>query len=294
MTELAHLFDQISSLLERLEQVLPARAPAIDWASAKAFRWRHQGGHGQLEPVSDISSIRLADLLCIDRAKQQLVANTRQFLAGLPANNVLLWGPKGTGQSSLIKGLLNEYAGDGLKLIEVERQHLQDLPDIAAVLRGRSERCIVFCDDLSFEAGDPSYKTLKVILDGSIANTPDNVLVYATSNRRHLLPEFHGENSETRNLGGEIHHGEGIEEKLSLSERFGLWIALHPFTQDEYLSIVRHWLRRFDIMSPEENYRAAALQWALLHGSRSGRSAWQFARDWAGKTLLQKRKSTAG
>jgi hypothetical protein len=287
MSELARLFDQLTSLLERLEQTLPAPAPVVDWAQTRAFRWRHKGERGALEAVPEISDIRLKDLLCIDRAKQQIDANTRQFLAGVPANNVLLWGPKGTGKSSLIKGLLNEYADRGLKLIEVERQHLQDLPDIAALLRGRPERCIVYCDDLSFEAGDPSYKTLKVILDGSIANTPDNVLVYATSNRRHLLPEFHDENNETRNLGGEIHHGEGIEEKLSLSERFGLWIALHPFTQDEYLNIVKHWLRRFEIDAAEESYRGAALQWALLHGSRSGRSAWQFARDWAGKTLLK-------
>jgi hypothetical protein len=282
------LLKRFESLLARAESLLPTTATEPDW-QARAYRWRRQGHRAWLQPVRLISSLRLDDLLCIDDQKRTVDANTRQFLAGLPANNVLLWGPRGTGKSSLVKALLNQHADDGLRLIEIEREHLTDLPDIVDLIAARPERYLLFCDDLSFEANDPSYKALKVVLDGSVHATPENVLVYATSNRRHLLPEQLSENQAARNIDGEIHHGEAVEEKISLSERFGLWVALHPFSQDEYLAIVARWLNKLGVAGePGEDARRAALQWALLHGSRSGRSAWQFAKDWAGKVQMKR------
>lgn len=283
------LLKRFESLLTRVEALLPTATASPDW-SAHAYRWRRQGHRAWLQPVRLVSALRLDDLLCIDHQKQIVDANTRQFLAGLPANNALLWGPRGTGKSSLVKAVLNQYAGDGLRLIEIEREHLTDLPDVVDLIAARPERYLLFCDDLSFEANDPSYKALKVVLDGSVHATPENVLVYATSNRRHLLPEQLSDNQSARNINGEIHHGEAVEEKISLSERFGLWVALHPFSQDEYLAIVASWLNKLGITGePDEDTQRAALQWALLHGSRSGRSAWQFAKDWAGKTRLRER-----
>ena len=284
------LLKRFASLLARAEALLPAAFSEPDW-SAHAYRWRRQGQRAWLQPVRLVAALRLDDLLCIDDQKRVVDANTRQFLAGLPANNVLLWGPRGTGKSSLVKALLNQHAGDGLRLIEIDREHLADLPDVVDLIAARPERYLLFCDDLSFEANDPSYKALKVVLDGSVHATPDNVLVYATSNRRHLLPEQLSDNQSARNIDGEIHHGEAVEEKISLSERFGLWVALHPFSQDEYLAIVASWLNKLGIAGePDEETRRAALRWALLHGSRSGRSAWQFSKDWAGQTQLRKRK----
>lgn len=289
MSELDKLLPRLEALLDRLEPWLPNPPLPPDWERTIAFRWRRQGLQGHLHAVIQTSPVRLADLHCIDLQKQQIVRNTRQFLAGLPANNVLLWGPRGTGKSTLIKALLNEYADQGLRIIEVERQHLVDLPDIVTLLRHRKERFIVFCDDLSFEANDDSYKALKVVLDGSIANTPDNILVYATSNRRHLLPEKLSDNQEYQHVEGEIHPGETTEERLSLSERFGLWLAFHPFNQDAYLSIVFYWLKQFHVGAVDAAaVREEALRWALLHGTRSGRSAWQFARDYAGALGLTK------
>lgn len=290
MTDPQRFFARAEALLDRLERLLPVEPQAPDWAAATAFRWRNRSGRGEVLAVAYPSKVRLADLQCIDRPKQAMDQNTRQFLAGLPANNALLWGPRGTGKSSLIKALLNEYADQGLRLIEVEKEHLVDLPEIVEHLYDRPEHFIVFCDDLSFEANEPGYKALKVVLDGSINSTPDNVLIYATSNRRHLLPEYRDENLDARNVEGEIHFGDVIEEKVSLSERFGLWLAFHPFSQEGYLSIVDYWLERLGVAEREgDEVRRAALQWALLHGSRSGRSAWQFARDWAGRIRLQQR-----
>ena len=207
----------------------------------------------------------------------------------MPANNALLWGPRGTGKSSLIKAILNEYSDQGLRLIEVEKRHLEELPDIAEELYDRPEKFIIFCDDLSFEADDASYKSLKVVLDGSINSTPENILVYASSNRRHLLPEYEKDNTDAQLIDTEIHYSEAVEEKISLSERFGLWLAFHPFNQDAYLSIVDHWLQELNVeIADQKNMQKEALKWALLHGSRSGRSAWQFARDFAGKQQLGK------
>lgn len=281
-------FARADALLQRLERLLPAAEAEADLGRGTAYRWRRRGAAGFLQPIRHRASVRLEDLQCIDRQKALIDRNTRQFLAGLPANNVLLWGPRGTGKSSLIKALLNAHAGAGLRLIEVDKHELTDLPEIVDRIDGRPERYVVFCDDLSFEENDASYKSLKVALDGSLSATPDNLLIYATSNRRHLLPERLRDNLEARTIDGEIHHGEAVEERVSLSERFGLWLAFHPFSQDQYLSIVAHWLAQLGvaIQSPEV-LRQAALQWALLHGSRSGRSAWQFARDWAGRSALE-------
>lgn len=288
--------EQILARLDRLigglEQLLPSRAEP-DWSAALAFRWRRRvsalGSRGELQPVPRIGSIRLADLHNIDEQKRLIERNTRQFVQGLPANNVLLTGSRGTGKSSLIKACLNAFARKGLRLIEVDKADLVDLPDIVDWVAARPERFIVFCDDLSFDEGEPGYKALKVVLDGSIASSADNVLIYATSNRRHLMPEYMSENLLAKHQeDGEIHPGETVEEKISLSERFGLWVAFYPFRQDEYLAVVAHWLESLGCSAGEiEAARADALRFALERGSRSGRVAWQFARDWAGQARLR-------
>ncbi len=284
MTDWGDFLARAERLVERVEHLLPGAAEPPDWAAAVAFRWRRSGARAHLQPVARPHAIRLDDLHDIDAQKALVEQNTRQFLAGRPANNVLLTGARGTGKSSLVKGLLNAHARRGLRLIEVDKDDLMDLPDIIELVQGRSERFILFCDDLSFEASEPGYKALKSVLDGSVAALPDNVLIYATSNRRHLMPEYHDENLQTRHVDGEIHPGEAIEEKISLSERFGLWISFYPFSQDEYLEIVAHWLRAFGLRGRmSEATRQQALQWALTRGSRSGRVAWQFARDHAGR-----------
>lgn len=283
-SELLQLLRSGLALAERLERVLPPVTIEPEWERYIAYRWRRRQGPGWLEGVKHPHTLRLADLLCIDRQKSTILRNTRQFVDGLPANNVLLWGSRGTGKSSLIKALLNEYAEKGLRLIEVDKHDLLDLPDIVDLIWGRPERFMLFCDDLSFEAEDPSYKALKALLDGSISAAPDNLLIYATSNRRHLLPEYFDENLEARNIGGEIHHGEAVEEKISLSDRFGLWLSFYPFRQEEFLAIVHYWLRQLGVRDMDApTVDRAALQWALARGSRSGRTAFQFARDWAGR-----------
>jgi predicted AAA+ superfamily ATPase len=285
------LLIRAEQLIGRLEQLLSRPAPQPDWDAAIAFRWRRGAGGGCLEAIRHPHRIRLADLHNIEEQKTEIARNTRQFLARLPANNVLLWGSRGTGKSSLIKALLTEYAGQGLRVIEIEPRHLADLPDIVDLVYGRPERYILFCDDLSFEADDSSYKALKAVLDGSLAGAADNVLVYATSNRRHLLPEYMGENEQARLRGGEIHHGEAVEEKISLSERFGLWLSFYPFSQEHYLDICFSWLQELQVpLEDRETVRQEALRYALARGSRSGRVAWQFARDWAGRTGLENTK----
>lgn len=286
MSDLEHLIARAEQLLLRLEQVLPAPAATPDW-SAHAWRWRRHGGRGQLHAIPRPHRIHLADLRDIAPQKQVLVRNTRQFLRGLPANNALLTGARGTGKSSLVKSLLTEFAEAGLRMVEVDKADLTDLPEMTELLSGRPEKFVIFCDDLSFDADDPGYKALKVALDGSLATAADNMLIYATSNRRHLMPEFMQENLETQYVGDEIRPGETIEEKISLSERFGLWLSFYPFDQDAYLDIVRHWLRHFGIMRMTPPLRQAALQFALQRGARSGRVAMQFARDWAGQQALK-------
>lgn len=272
-------------LLERLEAVLPQPPVAPDWSASIAFRYRRRGARAALEPVRHVSPIRLADLREVDAQKERLVRNTAQFVAGRSANNALLTGARGTGKSSLIKACLNEFAPQGLRLIEVDKVDLVDLPDLVDLVAGRPEKFIVYCDDLSFDEGEPGYKALKSILDGSVAAATANVLIYATSNRRHLLPEYMKENlTYTHTEDGEVHPGEVVEEKISLSERFGLWISFYPFSQEEYLAIVAQWLRHFGL---DDEVIAAARQeslvWALERGSRSGRVAYQFARDYAGR-----------
>ena len=289
--QLERLVRLAEAALARLDAALPPAPPATDWAGAVAFRWRRRDGRAWLQAVPRPHPIRLADLEHIDDQKARIVANTRQFVAGRPANNVLLTGSRGSGKSSLVKAVLNEFSGRGLRLIEVDKDDLVDLPDIIEPLQGRRERFIVFCDDLSFEAGETAYKALKSALDGSVAAPPDNVLIYATSNRRHLMPETFAENLETHRVDDEIHPGETTEEKVSLSERFGLWISFYPFSQDDYLGIVRHWLRHFGVAEAAvAACERDALNWALQRGSRSGRVAWQFARDRAGHAKAARKK----
>jgi predicted AAA+ superfamily ATPase len=275
------ILTRASTLIGRIEELLPRPVAPPSW-DATAFRWRKDGQRGRLEAIGHPHRLALEDLLCIDAQRAEIERNTRQFLAGRSANNVLLWGSRGTGKSSLIKALLNAYQDQGLRLIEVDKDDLLDLPDILDIIRDRPERFIVYCDDLSFEASESGYKALKAVLDGSVSAALDNLLIYATSNRRHLLPEYQSENQATRLVDGEIHHGEGVEEKISLSDRFGIWLSFYPFTQDQYLTVVRHWLQRLGADHSPEAERVA-LQWALRRGSRSGRTAWQFARDWAGR-----------
>ncbi|MES2717506.1 MAG: ATP-binding protein [Pseudomonadota bacterium] len=284
-TSLDALISRADLLLKRLERILPHALSAPDWGASIAFRYRKRGASGLLQPVRQVAAIGLADLKEVDGQKERLVRNTAQFVAGAPANNVLLTGARGTGKSSLIKACLNEFAPRGLRLIEVDKADLVDLPDLVDLVAERPERFIVFCDDLSFDEGEPGYKALKSILDGSIAAASDNVLIYATSNRRHLLPEYMKENlSYQHTEDGEVHPGEVVEEKISLSERFGLWISFYPFSQPEYLAIVAQWLRHFGVTEAAIGQaRQPSLVWALERGSRSGRVAYQFARDWAGR-----------
>jgi predicted AAA+ superfamily ATPase len=284
-TALQHLIDRAEALLARIEAVVPHPLAAPDWNASIAFRYRKRGGSGLIEPVRHVASIRLGSLVEVGLQKERLLRNTEQFVAGHGANNVLLTGARGTGKSSLIKACLNEFAGRGLRLIEVDKTDLVDLPDIVDLVAERPERFIVFCDDLSFDEGEPGYKALKSILDGSISEASDNVLIYATSNRRHLLPEYMKENLTYRHTeDGEVHPGEVIEEKISLSERFGLWVSFYPFSQDEYLTIVAEWLRSFKVDAEAiAAARQEALVWALERGSRSGRVAFQFAKDYAGR-----------
>jgi len=280
------LIARAEALVARLEGVLPHPLTAPDWNASTAFRYRTRGGTGgRLEPVRHVAAIRLGSLVEVDAQKERIVRNTEQFIAGKAANNVLLTGARGTGKSSLIKACLNEFASRGLRLIEVDKSDMIDLPDIVDLVADRAERFVIFCDDLSFDEGEPGYKALKSILDGSVAESTDNVLIYATSNRRHLLPEYMKENLSYRHTDdGEVHPGEVIEEKISLSERFGLWVSFYPFSQDEYLAIVAEWLRGFGVGAEQvAAARQESLVWALERGSRSGRVAYQFARDYAGR-----------
>ena len=284
------LMDRAVALIERIEAVLPQPLSAPDWTASVAWRYRKRSsGHGTLEPVRHVATMALDDLQEIDGQKEKIQRNTLQFVQGKPANNVLLTGARGTGKSSLIKACLNEYSAQGLRLIEVDKADLVDLPDIIDVVAARPEKFMVFCDDLSFEDGEPGYKALKSILDGSVAAASPNVLIYATSNRRHLLPEYMKENlTYTHTDDGEVHPGEVVEEKISLSERFGLWVSFYPFSQDEYLAIAGQWLRSFGATDAAvEQARPEALVWALERGSRSGRVAYQFARDYAGRRGAQ-------
>ena len=275
------LVKRLHGILDRVETLLPRPPRALDWERFTAFRWAPATG---MAGVAHPHRVHLDDLLCMDRQKAEVVRNTAQFVAGRPANNVLLWGSRGTGKSSLVKAVFHAFEADGLRLIEIDKEDLVHLPQLLERLYERPERFLLYCDDLSFERNDASYKALKAVLEGTIAAPPDNVLIYATSNRRHLIPEYMVENLEAKPVGREIHQGESVEEKVSLSERFGLWLSFYPFTQDDYLAIVDHWLDRMGVSGiADEKTRAAAVRWATQRGSRSGRVARQFALDWAGR-----------
>ncbi len=292
MSDIDNLVQHADALLGRIEKLLPPAPVPTDWSASIAFRWRKRDGRGVIEAVRHVHQISLADLRGIDGQKKIVEQNTRQFVAGYPANNVLLTGARGTGKSSLIKALLNKYAPRGLRVIEVDKQDLIDLPEIVDHIDTRAERFVLFCDDLSFDADEPGYKALKVVLDGSVAAASENCLIYATSNRRHLMPEYMSENLAAKRVDDEIHPGETVEEKISLSERFGVWASFYPFDQDQYLDIVAQWLSHFRVTGASTDaVRQAALQWALQRGSRSGRVAWQFARDWSGRLKAEAAKT---
>lgn len=284
--KVAKFLKKAYSVLNRLDLVLPAEPGKTDW-SALAYRWQSVGRKGVLESLPNPHTFPLERLAAVDMQIRRLQRNTEQFLAGRPANNVLMSGSRGTGKSSLVKALLHEYAAQGLRLIEVDKSDLVSLPALLPLLEKRPEKFIVFCDDLSFEAGDETYKALKTTLDGGLSQRCENVLVYATSNRRHLMPEYMDENSGTTGIRGEIHQKEAVEEKISLSDRFGLWLSFYPFDQNDYLQAVQNWLADFGV-EYDETAQKAALQWAQMRGSRSGRSAWQFACDWAGRLPEQR------
>lgn len=288
----ADLNVQLKRVLASLELLLPRPVAKIDWNTCQAANWRRHSFAGCLEPLEVVETIRLDDLLGIDEQKRMVEENTRQFLAGFPANNILLWGTRGTGKSSLVRALLHRYAPDGLRVVQVDKGDLVHLPDIVDQIKYKPYKFIVFSDDLSFDEGESSYKMLKSALDGAVYAPPENVLIYVTSNRRHLLPEYESDNRGAMLVQGEIHHGEGVEEKISLSGRFGIWVAFHPFSQDQYLEVVRQWMEKLcsrnDTSLPwTDEARKEAILWSQKKGDRSGRIAYQFASHWVGKTLLQ-------
>jgi uncharacterized protein len=288
------LRDQLKRVLTSVEMLLPRPLPPIDWSVCHAANWRRHSFSGCLEPVHEIENLRIEDLLGIDKQKGVVEENTCQFLAGLPANNVLLWGTRGTGKSSLVRAILNRYASHGLRVIQVDKDDLVHLPDIVDAIKTEPYKFIIFSDDASFEVGESSYKMLKSALDGSVYAPPDNVLIYVTSNRRHLLPEYESDNRGAMLVNGEIHHGEAVEEKISLSGRFGLWVAFHPFSQEQYLEVVAQWVARLcdknsADLAWDKKGQEEAVFWSQKKGDRSGRIAYQFASDWVGRKLLAQR-----
>jgi len=292
--ELRAFLQRADALLSRLEPLLPAPREAVDWNSSLAARWHREGQGGYLQPLKVELSLSLDDLIGIDRQRDLLAANTRQFVSGMPANHVLLWGARGTGKSSLIRALLARYAADGLRLIEIERDHLADLPKVVEHLAGQPQSFVLFCDDLSFEAGEGDYRVLKSVLDGTLERAPDNVLLYATSNRRHLVPERESDNQNWQMVDGELHPNEAVEDKIALSDRFGLWLSFYPFSQEHYLDVVRHWIGSIAGASGlawewDDTLEKDAIRWATSRGNRNGRCAYQYARQWVGNRLLQRR-----
>ncbi|WP_175653656.1 ATP-binding protein [Pseudomonas sp. Marseille-P9899] len=292
---LTAFLERAESVLARLEPLLPALRPEIDWSRCLAARWQRDGRSGYLSPLEVSLDIRLSDLIGVDQQRDQLGRNTRQFLDGVPANHALLWGSRGTGKSSLVRALLAEHADAGLRLIEIERDHLADLPRVVEQLHKLPQRFVLFCDDLSFEAGEGDYRVLKSVLDGSLEQAPDNVLLYATSNRRHLVPEKQSDNENWKMVDGELHPSEAVEDKIALSDRFGLWLSFYPFTQEHFLNVVEHWIRELAkgpglVWARDEELEKAAIRWATGRGNRNGRCAYQFARYWVGLKLLEQHK----
>lgn len=290
-SRLNSFLQRADAVLERIEPLLPAVRVELDWNAVIAARWQREGRAGYLQPLRASLDLRLSDLVGVDTQCEQLARNTRQFVSGLPANHALLWGARGTGKSSLVRALLAEHAGAGLRLIEIERDHLADLPRVVEALAGLPQRFVLFCDDLSFESGEGDYRVLKSVLDGSLERAPDNVLLYATSNRRHLVPERESDNEHWQMVDGELHPNEAVEDKIALSDRFGLWISFYPFTQDHFLAVVRHWV---EVLASQAGLQwqwsheleILAIRWALGRGNRNGRCAYQFARSWVGQQLL--------
>lgn len=290
-SRLNSFLQRADAVLERIEPLLPAVRVELDWNAVIAARWQREGRAGYLQPLRASLDLRLSDLVGVDTQCEQLARNTRQFVSGLPANHALLWGARGTGKSSLVRALLAEHAGAGLRLIEIERDHLADLPRVVEALAGLPQRFVLFCDDLSFESGEGDYRVLKSVLDGSLERAPDNVLLYATSNRRHLVPEKESDNEHWQMVDGELHPNEAVEDKIALSDRFGLWISFYPFTQDHFLAVVRHWV---EVLASQAGLQwqwsheleILAVRWALGRGNRNGRCAYQFARSWVGQQLL--------
>ena len=291
-SKLNAFLERADAVLARIEPLLPAIRQPVDWDRSLAARWQREGRTGYLMPLDVSLQMRLSDLIGVDQQRDQLGRNTKQFLDGLPANHALLWGSRGTGKSSLIRALLAEYAPRGLRLIEIERDHLADLPRVVEALQGLEQRFVLFCDDLSFEAGEGDYRVLKSVLDGSLEQAPENVLLYATSNRRHLVPEQESDNEHWKRVDGELHPSEAVEDKIALSDRFGLWLSFYPFTQDHFLSVVEHWI---DVLATkaglqwqrDEALDILAVRWATGRGNRNGRCAYQFARYWVGLKLLE-------
>lgn len=284
--------ERADAVLARLEPLLPAPREAVDWSHSMAARWVREGRSGYLMPLEVSLDMCLSDLIGVDLQREQLGRNTRQFIDGLPANHALLWGSRGTGKSSLIRALLAEYAKAGLRLIEIERDHLGDLPRVVEQLQKLPQRFVLFCDDLSFEAGESDYRVLKSVLDGSLEQAPDNVLLYATSNRRHLVPEKESDNLNWQQVDGELHPSEAVEDKIALSDRFGLWLSFYPFTQEHYLNVVEHWITQLALAAGlswqrDEELDKHAVRWATGRGNRNGRCAYQFARYWVGLKLLE-------
>jgi len=287
--------ERAESVLARLEPLLPAPRPDIDWAATLAARWQRDGRGGHLLPLKVSLDIRLGDLIGVDQQREQLSRNTHQFIRGLPANHALLWGSRGTGKSSLVRALLAEHADEGLRLIEIERDHLADLPRVVEQLQDHGQRFILFCDDLSFEAGEGDYRVLKSVLDGSLEQAPENVLLYATSNRRHLVPERQSDNENWKMVDGELHPNEAVEDKIALSDRFGLWLSFYPFAQDHFLDVVEHWIGQLAdaaglAWQRDEVLDTLAVRWATGRGNRNGRCAYQFARYWVGLQLLEQKQ----
>jgi predicted AAA+ superfamily ATPase len=291
-SRLIAFLERADAVLARLEPLLPALRQPVDWSGTLAARWVKEGRTGYLMPLEVSLDMRLSDLIGVDRQRDQLSRNTQQFIDGLPANHALLWGSRGTGKSSLVRALLAENHADGLRLIEIERDHLADLPRVVEQLQKLPQRFVLFCDDLSFEAGESDYRVLKSVLDGSLEQAPDNVLLYATSNRRHLVPEKASDNENWKQVDGEIHPSEGVEDKIALSDRFGLWLSFYPFTQEHFLNVVEHWIGELAAKSGlkwqrDEELDITAVRWATGRGNRNGRCAYQFARYWVGLQLLE-------